>query len=131
MAAKQSLLFPLIVLLGLASLVCTATASSYHWPPYEPDVCECINPFQGTNQHYRGDPEALCSDLGPGFCYVECNHACRDQKQTASRGRCQSTLACAVYRGEILEKVEPQKKGKSMKQHVVESGSEQLGIRCQ
>ena len=35
MAAKQSLLLPLIVLLGLASLVCTATASSYHWPPYE------------------------------------------------------------------------------------------------
>ena len=35
MAAKQSLLLPQIVLLGLASLVCTATASSYHWPPYE------------------------------------------------------------------------------------------------
>merc|ERR1712038_155580 len=59
-------------------------------------LCDCINPFQGTNQAYRGDPDSLCGSGGPGFCYVACNGACRDQKQTASASRCQSTLACDV-----------------------------------
>merc|ERR1712055_127464 len=76
----------------------------------EPDVCECTNPFQGTRNHYRGDPEALCSDFGPGFCYVDCNRACRDEKPTASRGRCQSTLACGVYHGDLLERNNNKKK---------------------
>merc|ERR1712130_637690 len=79
---------------------CTLSLSDL-WP----ELCECINPFQDTRNHYRGDPEALCSHFGPGFCYVECNQACRDQKFTATRGRCQSSLACAVHRGDILEKV--------------------------
>ena len=44
-----------------------------------------------ANCHFRGDPEALCSGYGPGFCYVECNRACSDEKPTASRGRFNSS----------------------------------------
>merc|ERR1712037_737880 len=86
-ASKQ-----IISLLLLCALVSASTAT-FQWPiyHYEPaPLCECFNPFQDTRNHYRGDPEALCSD----FCYVECNRACSDEKPTASRGRCQSTLAC-------------------------------------
>ena len=48
-------------------------------------LCECINPFQGTINAYRGDPDTLCG--GPGFCYVACNNACSDQMQTARAAR--------------------------------------------
>merc|ERR1719273_2934029 len=63
-------------------------------------LCDCINPFQGTINSYRGDPDSLCGCGGPGWCYVDCNSACRDQQQTASNARCQSTLACCVHRGD-------------------------------
>merc|ERR1712038_1396336 len=61
--------------------------------------CECINPFQGTINAYRGNPDSLCYTGGPGWCYVACNGACRDQQQTASAARCQSDLACCVHKG--------------------------------
>ena len=51
-------------------------------------VCECINPFSGTSRAYRGNPDTLCdTNQGPGFCYVACDGACRDQMDTASVGR--------------------------------------------
>merc|ERR1712055_113293 len=99
-----------IMSLLLLSALVSASTATFQWPPYhyEPaPLCECINPFLGTKNHYRGDPEALCSDFGPGFCYVECSRACSDEKPTASRGRCQSTLACAVHHGDILAVANP------------------------
>ena len=62
------------------------------YSPYSPaPSCECINPFLGTKRAYRGDPEALCGPRGPGFCYVACNDACRDQKPTATAARSANT----------------------------------------
>merc|ERR1712183_995450 len=64
-------------------------------------LCDCINPFLGTRNQYRGDPESLCGSGGPGFCYVAYG-ACRDQTPTASASRYQSRLARDALRGAIL-----------------------------
>jgi len=57
-------------------------------------LCECINPFVGTRNAYRGNPESLCGSGGPGFCYVPCNADCSDIQPTSSASRCQSVKAC-------------------------------------
>ena len=63
-------------------------------------LCECYNPFSGTRNGYRGNPDTLCDDKqGPGFCYVKCDGACRDESPTASSYRCKSTLACKAELG--------------------------------
>merc|ERR1719510_1162943 len=67
--------------------------------------CECINPFGPVGPNgWKGNPDYLCAGDGPGFCYVACNSACRDQEPAASHGRCQSTAACEVHNGSCLEK---------------------------
>jgi len=71
------------------------------WGSYAPP-CECINPFTGTANAWKGNPDTLCGRGGPGFCYVDCNGACRDQQPTASPYRCQSEAACDVHCGDAL-----------------------------
>merc|ERR1712038_1873716 len=87
-------------LIGISLLAGVSDIFALPWgydpAPPAPLLCDCINPFHGTNQAYRGDPDSLCGSGGPGFCYVACNGACRDQEQTASNARCQSILACDV-----------------------------------
>merc|ERR1712038_782890 len=61
--------------------------------------CECVDPFHGTRNAFRGDSDNLCGDNGPGFCYVDCEADCRDIQPTASSSRCQSTEACKVEHG--------------------------------
>merc|ERR1712112_211347 len=65
-------------------------------------LCECINPFLGTSNAYRGDSDALCGENGPGFCYVPCDADCSDIQQTASLSRCQSVNACKFENGLLL-----------------------------
>merc|ERR1712010_91824 len=55
---------------------------------YHKSLCECINPFYGKPNAYRGDPDTLCGPQGPGVCYVDCNADCRDIQPTASASRC-------------------------------------------
>ena len=74
----------LLVFVTAALLASTSASPQGSWGGAAA-FCECINPFQGTINAYRGDPDSLCG--GPGFCYVACNDACRDQKQTASAAR--------------------------------------------
>merc|ERR1712223_9764 len=62
---------------------CTAEVSAVS------DPCECINPFTGTANAWKGNPDYLCANDGPGFCYVACNNTCRDQQPTADTNRCQ------------------------------------------
>merc|ERR1712010_75993 len=33
---------------------------------YHKSLCECINPFYGKPNAYRGDPDTLCGPQGPG-----------------------------------------------------------------
>merc|ERR1712210_65671 len=75
-----------------------------HPPPpphggYHKSLCECINPFHGKPNAYRGDPDTLCGPQGPGVCYVDCNADCRDIQPTASASRCKSSLACDIIKG--------------------------------
>jgi len=63
-------------------------------------LCECINPFVGTRNAYRGNPESLCGSGGPGFCYVPCNADCSDIQLTSSASRCQSANACDVQQNQ-------------------------------
>ena len=75
-----------LLLLATAALLASTSASpSGYWPPAP--LCQCTNPFLGTRNSYRGDPDSLCSPGGPGFCYVACDRACRDQRDTASAAR--------------------------------------------
>merc|ERR1712203_294600 len=101
MAAKSISI--LLIALNLSNLICCLPHRQDCLVPHGVASCECINPFEGTTKHYRGDPESLCSNFGPGFCYVACNGECRDEKPTASWRRCQSSLACKVYTGQFLE----------------------------
>merc|ERR1712038_375423 len=103
-ATITAALIGIFLLAGVPDTFASPHAWSYDPAPPAP-LCECINPFQCTNQAYRGDPVALCGSGGPGFCYVDCNGACRDQQQTASPSRCQSTLACRVEDGLILPEI--------------------------
>merc|ERR1712037_480879 len=70
-----------------------------HHGGYHKSLCECINPFHGKPNAYRGDPDTLCGPQGPGVCYVDCNADCRDIEYTASASRCKSTLACDIIKG--------------------------------
>ena len=70
-------------------------------------LCECINPFVGTRNAYRGDSDALCGSGGPGFCYVPCNADCSDIQPTSSASRCQSANACDVQQGIKLLSANP------------------------
>ena len=72
-------------------------------PKEDEPFCECYNPYSGRLA-YKGLPEILCdASINPGFCYVECNGACRDQSP-AGYNRCQSTLACSALNGLVLNK---------------------------
>ena len=73
------------LLFATTFLLASTSASPSYWPPAP--LCECTNPFLGTVNSYRGDPDSLCSPAGPGFCYVACDGACRDQRKTASAAR--------------------------------------------
>merc|ERR1712038_565370 len=101
---KATIAAALIGIFLLAGVSDIFAKPGYGWDPAPvPDpapLCDCINPFQGTINAYRGDPDSLCYTGGPGWCYVACNGACRDQEQTASAARCQSDLACDVHRGD-------------------------------
>merc|ERR1712037_977180 len=66
---------------------------------YHKSLCQCINPFHGKPNAYRGDPDTLCGPQGPGVCYVDCNADCRDIQPTASASRCKSSLACDIIKG--------------------------------
>merc|ERR1712088_994012 len=68
-------------------------------------LCECVNPFHGTRNAYRGDSDNLCGDNGPGFCYVDCEADCSDIQPTASSSRCQSRNACNVETGVQLASI--------------------------
>merc|ERR1712025_5741 len=100
MHLKSIISFSLLVLFSATVDAAPRKRASHH------GLCECINPFQGTKNAYRGDPEQLCNN-GPGFCYVRCDHSCRDQSPTASYGRCQSSLACDAYNGHVLTILAP------------------------
>merc|ERR1712061_99644 len=93
-ATIAAALIGIFLLAGVPDTFASPRAGVYHPAPPAP-LCDCINPFQGTKQAYLGDPDSLCGSGGPGHCYVACNGACRDQIQTKSASRCQSTLACA------------------------------------
>merc|ERR1712029_47934 len=101
MAAKGVLCFVLI------SALATLATSLPGFPGYDydydcPKLCECINPFSGTSNGYRGNPDNLCGDDGPGQCYVPCDADCSDIQPAASSARCFSKFACGVWTGRIL-----------------------------
>merc|ERR1712038_267685 len=102
---KATIAAALIGIFLLAGVPDIFAKPGYGWDPAPAPnparLCDCINPFQGTINAYRGDPDSLCAEGGPGWCYVDCNGACRDQQQTASAYRCQSDLACCVHRGGV------------------------------
>ena len=67
-----------------------------------PKTCMCSNPFQGTQQHFAGDPQTLCS-TDPGVCYVQCGSGCSDELGAAGflgAGLCQSAVACDLVVGQ-------------------------------
>jgi len=91
---------------GLGALVAAHLAGANDHNDHK-SFCECINPFLGSRNAYRGDPDNLCGSSGPGFCYVKCDSECTDLSPTASASRCQSSLACDVGSGEILYREPP------------------------
>merc|ERR1712038_745224 len=81
-------LIGIFLLAGVSDTFASPRAWGYHPAPPAP-LCECINAYLSI---------LTCRDAG--WCYVACDGACRDQQQTASTARCQSTAACCVHRGE-------------------------------
>merc|ERR1712032_1653114 len=54
--------------------------------------CECINPFLGTPDSYKGDPDSLCKSAKK--CFIPCDADCGDIQNTSNASRCESRLAC-------------------------------------
>lgn len=98
-------------LVGIILLAGVPMSATSECTPAPAIPCECINPFQNTTgQAYKGDPDILCGESGPGICYVENNCACSDQAPTASVARKQSALACQVHTGGVLQSLPSQTK---------------------
>ena len=94
MAAKGVFCFVLI-----SALAALATSLPWEGRSKPQPLCDCINPFVGTRNAYRGDSESLCGSGGPGFCYVPCDADCSDIQPTSTASRCQSVNACDVQGG--------------------------------
>merc|ERR1712228_769359 len=84
MAAKGVFCFVLISALA-------TFATSLPWEGRSKPLCDCINPFVGTRNAYRGDSDALCGSGGPGFCYVPCNAVATSNQLPAHQGASLST----------------------------------------
>jgi len=54
--------------------------------------CNCINPFLGTANENKGDPESLCKS--DKQCYIPCNASCYDIQATSNASRCKSKFSC-------------------------------------
>ena len=102
MAAKGVFCFVLI-----SALATLATSLPWEGRSKPQPLCDCINPFVGTPNAYRGDSDALCGSGGPGFCYVPCDADCSDIQPTSSASRCQSANACDVQHGIKLLSANP------------------------
>merc|ERR1711997_471397 len=102
MAAKGVFCFVLI-----SALATLATSLPWEGRSKPQPLCDCINPFVGTRNAYRGDSDALCGSGGPGFCYVPCDADCSDIQPTSSASRCQSANACDVQHGIKLLSANP------------------------
>merc|ERR1719264_190222 len=83
----------------ISALATLATSLQWEGKGRSKPLCDCINPFVGTRNAYRGDSDALCGSGGPGFCYVPCDADCSDIQPTSSASRCQSANACDVQHG--------------------------------
>merc|ERR1712192_194738 len=94
MAAKGVFCFVLI-----SALAALATSLPWEGRSKPQPLCDCINPFVGTRNAYRGDSESLCGSGGPGFCHVPCDADCSDIQPTSTASRCQSVNACDVQGG--------------------------------
>merc|ERR1712083_1255897 len=91
----------------ISALATLATSLPWEGRSKPQPLCECINPFIGTPNAYRGDSDSLCGSGGPGFCYVPCNADCSDIQATSSPSRCQSANACEVQHGIKLLSANP------------------------